>query len=306
MRVAAIDVGTNTLLLLVVEGETDGGVKVIEDRCRIERLGKGVDKRGELDPQNVAGALEAVREYASVIRGAGVERVRVVGTQALREAKNGAAFLGPARELLGVEVEVIGGEREAELAWLAVIRSFPGLAAGELTVFDIGGGSTEIIVGREGKIASRVSLPIGAVRMTERYVKGDPPGPEEARALTAGIDAALAEVTIPQGTTLVGTAGTLTTLAAVAIGLDPYDADRVQGMKLTRAEVGRQLAKYLEVDLERRKRIRGLEPKRADVIAAGAAIADRVMARAGAEEVVVSDRGIRWGVAYELLEGLAR
>jgi exopolyphosphatase/guanosine-5'-triphosphate,3'-diphosphate pyrophosphatase len=301
MRVAAIDVGTNTVLLLVV----DEG-RVVVDRCRIERLGRGVDKSGALDPRNVEGALDALREYAGVIAGAGVERVVVVGTQALREARNGADFLRPASEILGVEVDVIGGEREAELAWLAVVRSFPELAEGDLVVCDVGGGSTEIIVGKGGRIGSRVSLPIGSVRMTERYLHGDPPSADEARALVRGIDEVLAAVDLPRGATLVGTAGTLTTLAAVAIGLEPYDADRVQGMRLARGEVGRQLARYLELTTEQRTQMRGLEPKRADVIAAGAAIVDRIMARAGVEELVVSDRGIRWGLVYELLEPLAR
>ncbi len=300
MRVAAIDIGTNTVLLLVV----DGG-RVVVDRCRIERLGRGVDESGGMDPRNVEGALDALREYAGVIAGAGVERVKVVGTQALREARNGAEFLRPAREILGVEVEVIGGEREAELAWLAVVRSFPELAGGELVVCDVGGGSTEIIVGRAGRIVSRVSLPIGSVRMSERYLRGDPPTAGEARALVIGIDEALAGIDVPRGATLVGTAGTLTTLAAVAIGLDPYDADRVQGMRLARGEVERQLARYLELTTAQRMQIKGLEPKRADVIAAGAAIVDRIMARTGVDEVVVSDRGIRWGLAYEMLEALA-
>jgi exopolyphosphatase/guanosine-5'-triphosphate,3'-diphosphate pyrophosphatase len=300
MRVATVDVGTNSILLLVVD--LDGGApRVLADRCRIERLGKGVDRTGALDDAAVARGLDAMREYGDAVRALGAERVAAVGTQALREATNGAAFLEPARELLGAPIEVISGRREAELAFLAVARSFPELLAGELVVCDVGGGSTEIIVGRAGAIASLVSVPVGSVRMSERHLHGDPPTPGEAKAMIADIDGELAAVDLPRGAPLVGIAGTVTTLAAVAIGLDPYDADRVQGMRLARGEVERQLARYLELPVDERRRVRGLDPKRADVIPAGAAVVARMMARVGAADIIVSDRGIRWGLAYELV-----
>jgi exopolyphosphatase/guanosine-5'-triphosphate,3'-diphosphate pyrophosphatase len=305
MRVATVDVGTNSILLLVVEMGGDlGAPRVLADRCRIERLGRGVDRAGALDEAAIARALDAMREYGAAIRELGAERVAAVGTQALREAKNGAEFLEPARELLGAPIEVIVGEREAELAFLAVTRSFPELA-GDVVVCDVGGGSTELVVGnggRAGRIASMASVAIGSVRMTERHLHGDPPTAAEAKAMIADIDASLAAVELPSGVPLVGIAGTVTTLAAVALGLEPYDPDRVQGMRLPRGEVERQLARYLELPLELRRRIRGLEPKRADVIPAGAAVVGRVMARTGASDIIVSDRGIRWGLAYELAD----
>jgi exopolyphosphatase/guanosine-5'-triphosphate,3'-diphosphate pyrophosphatase len=303
MRVATVDVGTNSILLLVVEMGGDlGAPRVLADRCRIERLGRGVDRAGALDEAAIARALDAMREYGAAIRELGAERVAAVGTQALREAKNGAEFLEPARELLGAPIEVIVGEREAELAFLAVTRSFPELAAGDVVVCDVGGGSTEMIVGRAGRIASMASVAIGSVRMTERHLHGDPPTAAEAKAMIADIDASLVAVELPSGVPLVGIAGTVTTLAAVALGLEPYDPDRVQGMRLPRGEVERQLAHYLELPLELRRRIRGLEPKRADVIPAGAAVVGRIMARTGASDIIVSDRGIRWGLAYELAD----
>src|SRR5262249_41068708 len=216
------------------------------------------------------------------------------------EARNGAAFLEPARAILGVPIEVIAGEREAELAFLAVRRAFPELGARDVVVCDVGGGSTERIVGRDGRVASLVSVPIGSVRLAERHLRGDPPAPAEAKAMIADIDAALAATELPRGVPLVGIAGTVTTLAAVALGLDPYDPDRVQGMRLPPAQIERQLARYLEIPLAARRRVRGLDPKRADVIPAGAAVVDRVMARLDAGEIIVSDRGIRWGLAYEV------
>ena len=300
MRVATIDVGTNSILLLVAE-RAGGALRVVDDRCRIERLGRGVDRTGVLDGAAIDRALDALREYAAAARAAGAERVAAVGTQALREAKNGAAFLEPAAGILGVPVEVIAGPREAALAYLAVTRSFPTLADGQLVVCDVGGGSTELIVGRAGAVVSLVSLPIGSVRMTERFLLGDPPAAAEIAAMTAAIDAAVAKVELPAGAPLVCTAGTATTLAAVSLALTPYVADRVQGLYLDRAEIDRQLARYMAMPVADRKAVPGLDPRRADVIAAGAAIIARVMARAQAPTIVVSDRGIRWGLAYELL-----
>jgi exopolyphosphatase / guanosine-5'-triphosphate,3'-diphosphate pyrophosphatase len=300
VRIATVDVGTNSLLLLVADLAADGQLRVVEDRCRIEGLGRGVDRSGELDEGAIARGLDAIREYAHVVQGAQVDRLAAVGTQALREAKNGARFLEPAAALLGTPIEVIEGRREAELAFQAVVRSFPELAGGPLLVCDVGGGSTELIAGRGGVVESLVSLPIGSVRMTERFLASDPPAPEEVRALYAALDDALSHPPLPRGVPLVGTAGTVTTLAAVAQGLEPYTPERVQGMRLARGEIERQLGRYLAVSLAGRRRIPGLEPKRADTIIAGAAIVDRVMARAGVEDLVVSDRGIRWGLAYEL------
>jgi exopolyphosphatase/guanosine-5'-triphosphate,3'-diphosphate pyrophosphatase len=164
----------------------------------------------------------------------------------------------------------------------------------------VGGGSTELIVGQDGAIVSLVSVPIGSVRMTERFVHSDPPTPGEAAALVEGIDAALAPHPLPARVPLVGTAGTATTIAAVAVGLEPYDPDRVQGMRVARAEVDAQLRRYLGMTTAGRGAIRGLDPKRADVIHAGCAIVSRVMARMDAETLVVSDRGIRFGLLAEV------
>jgi exopolyphosphatase/guanosine-5'-triphosphate,3'-diphosphate pyrophosphatase len=297
VRVATIDVGTNTILLLIadVDGER---ISVVDDRARVERLGRGVDKTGALDPDAIARGLDAIREYAEAIRAAGVARVVAVGTQALREAKNGADFLEPARALLGgVPVEVIGGGREAELAFAAVMMSFPELRRGEVVVVDVGGGSTEYIAGRDGAIVSATSVPIGSVRLAERHLASDPPAAAEARALVAAIDEELAALALPARVPVVGTAGTATTLAAVALGLERYDAARVQGLRLSRGEIDRQLARYLELPAdERAARMRGLDPKRADVIPAGAAILARTLVKLDAAELIVSDRGIRWGL----------
>jgi exopolyphosphatase / guanosine-5'-triphosphate,3'-diphosphate pyrophosphatase len=295
-RLATLDVGTNSILLLVAELGADGELHAVDDRCRIERLGRGVDESGQLDPEKIRGALDAMREYAEAIRAAGATTVAAVGTQALREATNAREFLDPAAEILGVPVEVIGGEREADLSYLAAARSFPGL--GEMIVMDVGGGSTELIVGRGAKRERAVSVPIGSVRLHERH--GD-----NRAALALAVDEALAAVELPSAVPLVGIAGTVTTLAAVALGLSAYDPDRVHGHRVTRAEVERQVALYLTTPMARRGQIVGLDPKRADVIGAGAVLVERVMARVGADELLVSDRGVRWGLAYERQQDLA-
>ncbi len=297
MRVATIDVGTSSILLLVLD--TDGD-RVLADRCRIERLGQGVDRTGALAPEAIARGLAALRDYADEIRGLGVERVAAVGTQALREARNGADFLEPAAALLGAPVEVIGGRREAELAFAAVTAGFPAFRRGRVLVCDVGGGSTELIVGEDGRIASLVSLPVGSVRMAERHLASDPPTAAEAEAMLADLDRALAGQDLPEGAPVVGLAGTVTTLAAVAVGLWPFDAARVEGMVLSRAEVERQLRLYLSLPLSARRQLRGLDPRRADVIAGGAAVVARVLFHARASELHVSDRGVRWGLAREL------
>jgi exopolyphosphatase/guanosine-5'-triphosphate,3'-diphosphate pyrophosphatase len=257
-----------------------------------------VDATGRLDPAAVERTCAALAVYGERIRAAKVARAAAVGTQALREAANGAEFLARAEGLLGFPIEVIDGRREAHLSWAAVAASFPLAGGARRTVVDIGGGSTELIVGG-AEVLRAVSVPIGSVRLTERLLLHDPPAAEERRALDAAIDRALEAAPQPEGE-LWGVAGTVTTLCALALGLTDYDGARVHGQKLARDEVERQLERLGALPLAERRRLRGLDPRRADVIVAGAAILARVMARAGAAEVGVSDRGIRWGLAYEL------
>jgi len=300
-RLAIIDVGTNTILLLVVERGADGGLRPVHDECRFGRLGKGVDASGALDPESVARSLAIVRDYRATIDRLGAGEVVAVGTQALREASNAAAFVGPAEAILGAGIEVIAGGREAELVAAAVAGAFPALAGADHVIADVGGGSTEIIARRGGRTVSAVSVPLGSVRQKERHLRGDPPTAEEARALIADIDGVLAGLDLPTGVPLVATAGTATTIAAVELRLRVYDPDRVQGLELDAATVERQLARYLELPLAERRRLPGLEPERADVIAAGVAIFARLLRRLDSRRFIVSDRGVRWGIAYQRL-----
>jgi exopolyphosphatase / guanosine-5'-triphosphate,3'-diphosphate pyrophosphatase len=298
VRCAGVDVGTNTILCLIadVDGQT---VQVVEDHAEIVRLGEGVDKSGELKPAAMGRALQALAGYVTRIRELGCDHVMGVGTEALRRARNGHLFVNDATALLGTvggRFFVIDGEREARLSWRAVRAAFPALA-GPRTVLDIGGGSTELLVGADD-IEGVVSLPIGSVRLTERLLHQDPPGDDEKAALVEAIDAELQKAPAPRGT-VVGIAGTVTTLAAMSLGITKYDAERVHGLTLS-YNVLQSITKMLgETPLADRRRAPGLDPKRADVIYAGAVILERVLARAGADSLLVSDRGIRWGLVYE-------
>ncbi len=300
--VAVIDIGTNTLLLLVVEPR-DSGLVVLHDESRFGRLGRGLDRTRRLDPDAVARSLEILGDYHAILDRLGVDQVAAVGTQALREAANAETFVGPAEALLGTEIAVIAGEREAELAFRAVARSAPELElpGGPLVVADVGGGSTELIVGEGDRVDRFTSLALGSVRHTERHLTSDPPTPEQAAALDRDIDAILATVDLPRGGVLVGTGGTATNLAAVDLALPRYDPARINGHRLSGGAVRAQLDRYLGLPVAERRRVVGLEPDRADVIAAGVAIYARLLHRVEPTEFLVCDRGVRWGLAFELV-----
>jgi exopolyphosphatase/guanosine-5'-triphosphate,3'-diphosphate pyrophosphatase len=279
----------------------DRAIEVLEERAEITRLGRGIGRQGALDPEAIARTLAVLREFAAVARRHGA-RIAAVGTEALRRAANAAAFLGPAAEILGTEVEVIDGEREAALTFRAVVASFPDASVGALAVVDIGGGSTEIVLASDGEVRFRTSLPLGSVRLTEALVHHDPPTDAERTSVADAVNAAIRAVPFAdEPATLIGVAGTVTSLAAMSLELASYDPARVHGHRLSRGELGREIARLGAATQAQRERIIGLDPRRADVIYAGAVILDRIAAAAGVSEIRVSDRGIRWGLIYELL-----
>jgi exopolyphosphatase/guanosine-5'-triphosphate,3'-diphosphate pyrophosphatase len=292
---AVIDIGTNTLLLLIV----DDHARRIVDLCRFGRLGKGLDASGNLAGDAIAKSLDICREYRRVMDDHGVTAPVVIATQALREAKNGRAFVEPAQDILGAPIEVIGGEREAELAFVSVAHSLTELAGKPYVVVDVGGGSTEFIATDGARVVSAVSVPIGAVRLTERHLAHDPPTVSEIAALDADIAAHLAKLELPTGVPLVGTAGTATTIAAIALGLHAYDPDKVTGLHLPPSQIAELRARMLAMTTAERRATAGVEPQRADVIAAGIAIYASALARMQAPVMIACDRGIRWGLAYE-------
>jgi exopolyphosphatase/guanosine-5'-triphosphate,3'-diphosphate pyrophosphatase len=298
VRLATIDVGTNTTLLLVAETSGEG-IHVLAERAEITRLGRGIGADGGLGRPGIERTLAVLAEYAAIAAAHGAA-IHAIGTEALRRAPNAQEFLAPAARILGAAVEVIDGEREAALTFLAAARSFPDVAAGTVVVIDIGGGSTEIIVARAGCIDFRRSLPLGSVRLTERHIRSDPASPAEVAAVTDEIARQLDAVPFPAAPlTLIGTAGTVTSLAAMSLGLTSYDPQIVHGYHLMLAALDEQIARLQTSTQPEREAMAGLDPKRADVILAGAHILRHIATAAHASEILVSDRGIRWGLLYE-------
>lgn len=312
-RVAAIDIGTNSVLLLIAEPGDDGSLRRVLDLATITRIGQGVDRTGELATEAIARTLGCIDRYASAIREHDVRRVAAVGTSALRDARGSDDFVAAFEARVGVRPEIISGEREATLTFDGALTGLALTEANErVAVFDVGGGSTEIIVGRpiadaEGaQIEHVVSLNVGAVRMTERHIRSDPPTSSELEAIRIDVRAALDDAPHITGASLagiplVGVAGTVTTVGAVVAGLEAYEPDVVHGATLGRSELTQTIGRLAALDLAARREVPGLDPGRADVIVAGALVVDEVRARARADALTISDRGVRYGLARELL-----
>jgi exopolyphosphatase/guanosine-5'-triphosphate,3'-diphosphate pyrophosphatase len=305
-RLAAIDVGTNTVLLLVAERRGDDLAPVLE-RAEITRLGRGVDATGRLDPSAIRETVAALADYARAARELGAPVVACVATSAARDAANGAEFFAAARDAAGLVPEVIAGDEEARLVWTSAWRDF-GRPGEPLAVLDVGGGSTELCAGEGPAPRARVSLQVGAVRLTERHVRGDPASAAEVEALRAAAREAVRPLAALQagpergaggGGRLVGVAGTVTTLAAVVQRLPFHDAQRVHGSALSLEEVDGLATTLAALSVRERAALRGMEPKRADVILAGAVIVAEAMRATGHDRLVVSDRGVRWGLLYD-------
>jgi exopolyphosphatase/guanosine-5'-triphosphate,3'-diphosphate pyrophosphatase len=308
-RFAAIDVGTNTVLLTVAERRGAELAPLVE-RAEITRLGRGVDRSGRLEPAAIRETVEVLARFAAEARALGVSRIACVATSAARDAANSGEFFAAAREAAGLVPEVISGEEEARLVYRSAWRDFgAGGEAGALAVLDVGGGSTEFTWGRGPDPLGRLSLQMGAVRLTERVAPADPPAPADLARL--GAEAARATQPLAAvraggalaGARLVAVAGTVTTLAAVAQALPRYDAERVHGSVLSRRELEALHARLGALTVAARARLPGMEPKRADVIVAGCAVVLAAMAAAGFEHLTVSDRGVRWGLLHDRFAG---
>ncbi|MFJ3903372.1 exopolyphosphatase [Streptomyces sp. NPDC090025] len=301
-RVAGIDCGTNSIRLLVADVDPETGeLTELDRRMTVVRLGQGVDRTGRLAPEALERTFAACRDYAAVIEELGARKIRFVATSASRDAENRDEFVRGVVDILGVEPEVITGAQEAEF-------SFTG-ATGELTgddrrlVVDIGGGSTEFVVGNRHVEAAR-SVDIGCVRLTERHVQNDPPTADEVAAIRADVRAALdlAAETVPltEADTLVGLAGSVTTVAGVVLGLPAYDSTRIHHARLSRAQVDAVVERLLGSTHDERAAIPVMHPGRVDVIIAGALILAEIMERSGAAEVVVSEHDILDGIALSV------
>jgi exopolyphosphatase / guanosine-5'-triphosphate,3'-diphosphate pyrophosphatase len=298
MRVAAVDVGTNTVLLLVAHRESSGLLTPVAERATVTRLGEGVDRTRRLAPAAIARTRACLEDYAGVVRSLGADRIAVVATSAMRDAQGGEELRGEIRKLFGVDARVLSGDEEARLTFRGAIGGLSRADLTEIGVFDIGGGSTEVIVGKAGGFQSEISFAesydVGSVRLTERH------GEDRAALLEAARFAFRNVPALPGEQAPVGVAGTMTTLAAVSLGLDPYDGARVHGHFMERGELERVLDHLAAIDPAARRNVVGMEPKRADVIIAGGCLALGLLERWSAGGVVVSDRGVRWGLAEVL------
>ena len=298
-RSAVIDVGTNSVKFHIGERDRSGRWHTILDRAEITRLGEGLHERGEIGREAILRTATAIRSMLEEAERDGARAIAAVGTAGLRTARNGDDVLASIRERTGIGIEVISGEVEARLAYLAA-RAGLELGEGSLVVFDTGGGSTQFTFGQGSRVDERFSVEVGAVRYTERFGLADAVTPEVLSDVLAAIAGDLSRLDgRPAPDALVGMGGAVTNIAAVHHGLSTYDPEVVQGTVLDRAEIARQIELYRARDADARREIAGLQPKRADVILAGACIVATVMDKLSRRSLTVSDRGLRHGLLVD-------
>lgn len=297
---AAVDCGTNSVRLLVSR-LVDGRLVEVDRRLHLTRLGQGVDATGQFHPEALARTLDAMADFGAELDELGVTHRRVVATSAARDARNSAEFFDGARARLGVEAEIIPGEEEARLSYAGAVGALPGTAQPVL-VMDIGGGSTELVLGSDGQVRHAISLDVGSVRVRERFLHGDPPTPVEVSAATAQIDGLLAAsgIDFAAVATWVGVGGTVTSLSALSQELPTYDRARVHGSVVTRGELDALGLRLLAMPIAAVTELPTMVPGRADVICGGALIARRV-ASLLAPELTVSEADILDGLVLGLV-----
>jgi exopolyphosphatase/guanosine-5'-triphosphate,3'-diphosphate pyrophosphatase len=299
-RVASIDIGTNTILLLIAEvGE--GKLKPLFEKETIVRLGEGVQKNGIILKEAMNRGLQTLAQYLERCRDMEVQKIFAVGTSALREAKNSNDFLKMIKEKLDLSIEIISGEEEAQLSFLAVTRDLKELKKVTLVV-DVGGGSTEFILGKGDRIIQWVSLPLGSVRFTDQFLLSDPVQEEEWKKMEREILELLVRIPHPQESfSMVTVGGTATTLASVEQGLEEFITEKIHHFVLKKEALRNQVHLYRSKTIDERRKIPGLPPARADVILAGGAILFMAMEEVGCPSVLVSCHGVRYGLLYQRL-----
>ena len=306
VRVAAIDCGTNSIRLLIADIENGTLTDVVRTMV-IVRLGEGVDKTGEFSQAALARTFTAIETFALLISQHQPERVRFVATSASRDVSNRSEFMDGVLSRLGIEPDIISGDEEAELSFLGATADLVNEQeppAAPYLVVDIGGGSTEFVLGTTGPTAA-ISTNIGCVRMTERHLISDPATPQEIAAAIADIDAAIdlayQSVPISQAHSLIGLAGSVTTVAAIALGLSEYDSTAIHGSRISAPDIHRITGELLAMTRAQRAKLGPMHEGRIDVIGSGALVLDRIMIRTGLGEVVVSERDILDGIARGLI-----
>lgn len=297
VTIAVVDIGTNTILLLIARVDSSGTLTPLRHEQRIPRLGEGVDRRRLLHPDAMERAIQVLQEYSGIIDAYAPDARVLCATSAVRDAANRAEFIGAVRAAMGFRIEVLSGSEEARWTYRGALSGIPDVA--RATVIDIGGGSTEITLGDQRAAGAKASLDVGSVRLTERFFRHDPPLPEEIEAARDAVTAAMAATGqfAFRGTTAVAVAGTATTLSLLAQGRKEYDLDAVSNSRLTSGSVEQLLRMLGAMPSARIRELSEVMEGRADIITAGALILHEVMTHAGFDEVIVSERGVRYGIA---------
>ncbi len=303
MRVAVVDIGTNSTRLFVADVADGGGVTQLERESTVTRLGHGVDASGRLDDAAMERVFATLERYCATIEARGVEATTAVLTSAVRDAANGAEFTAQVRERFGLDARTIDGEEEAALTFAGATSERPADGR-QVVVVDIGGGSTEFVVGRDGAVEFHVSTQAGVVRQTERHLHGDPPPPDGLRTLAEEVSAIVADA-VPRAVrerveAAIAVAGTATSCAAIELELEPYDPTRVHGHVLQLATCELLLARLAQLREDERRAVAGLHPDRAPTILAGVAMLIESMRAFGLDQVEVSEHDILRGAALRL------
>jgi exopolyphosphatase/guanosine-5'-triphosphate,3'-diphosphate pyrophosphatase len=294
-----IDIGTNSIKFHIGERRADGSWGVVTDRAELTRLGEGLQETGEIKPEAIDRNAHAIADMVAEAARNEVSAIAAVGTMGLRTARNSKQFIDRVRERCGVTIEVIPGEEESRLSYLAV-KSGIGLSSGSMVIFDTGGGSTEFVFGRGTDVSDRFSLNVGAIRFTEKYALGAKVSTEQLQIALNAIAADLQRLdSASSPEALVGMGGTITNIAGVKHRLAKYDPDVVQGSTIDRQEIERQIELYRSRSVDERRQIIGLQPKRADVILAGVCIVKTIMDKLAKNSFTVSDRGLRHGLLVD-------
>ncbi|HEX4520811.1 MAG TPA: hypothetical protein VH063_14615 [Gaiellaceae bacterium] len=302
-RFAVIDVGTNSVKFHVGERAPDGSWSTVADRAEVTRLGEGLHEGGRLGAEPIARTVEAIAGMVTEAHDDGVEEIAAVGTAGMRIASNTGELVDAVRERCGIEIEVIPGEEEARLAYLAATSGL-GVSGGSLVVFDTGGGSSQFTFGAPGRIEEQFSVNVGAARYTDQLGLDGAVAPEVVATARREIGADLSRLDgRPPAELVVGMGGGITNMAAVKNGLVRYDPEVIQGTELDATEVERQIELYRTRSADERRELAGLQPKRAEVILAGACIVRTVLEKLGRDSLVVSDRGLRHGLLVERFGG---
>lgn len=301
-RKAIIDIGSNSIKFFVGDLAADRTITTVADANDIARLGENLNKTGSISTEAMDRNVEAIAKFHARAEALGADEIVAVGTMALRTAVNSEQFVAKVKEACGLEVQILPGEEEARLSYLAVLSGLP-LHSGDLVIFDTGGGSTEFIFGHGAQLIRRFSINLGSVRITETCFPSDPATPEQVAAAIQQIDRELAAAGVEgRPDQLVGMGGTVTSMGAVKHKMVKYDPAVIQGSVLTREDIKAQISEYSSRTTAQRREMPGLQPKRADVILAGACILEAITARFGVDKLTISDKGLRHGLAYDLFQ----